>query len=208
MLHTQTVERDTLGLLKELMAMPELNSFVLVGGTNLALKFGHRLSIDLDLFSKESFDTEEIYNVILAKYPKTELVSQSKTMFFTYTNEVKLDFVYLPYPYLEPVEDHDGIRLLSLKDIAAMKFNAISRRGVKKDFWDVAELLDNFTIEQMIGFYKQKYSSHDILHLLRALVYFEDAEKQKDPDPLKKITWKQVKIKVEKAVKKYLDNSL
>ena len=208
MLHTQTIERDTLELLKGLMSMPELASFTLVGGTNLALKFGHRLSIDLDLFSKESFNVDEIYEAILLKYPNTQLASRSNTMLFTYTNEIKLDFVYLPYLYLAPIETYDNIRMLSLTDIAAMKLNAISRRGVKKDFWDMAELLEHYSIEQMLAFYKKKYSTHDIFHLLRALIYFTDAEKQKDPDPIKKITWKQVKTKIEKAVKQYLDASI
>ena len=58
MLQTQTVDRDTLGLLKDLMATPELQQFALVGGTNLSLRLGHRLSVDLDLFTNEPFDTE------------------------------------------------------------------------------------------------------------------------------------------------------
>ena len=207
MLHTQTVAGDTLELLKGLMSIPELDSFVLVGGTNLSLRFGHRLSIDLDLFTNQPFDTEGVYNAILEQFPNTQLASRSQKMLFIYTNKIKLDFVLLPYPYLEPVEEFDGIRLASISDIIAMKLNAIAGRGVKKDFWDVAELLDYYNIEQMIDFYKRKYSSHDIFHLLRSLIYFEDAEKQKDPDPLKKITWKNVKIKVEKAVKNYINQT-
>ena len=205
MLYTQTVTGDTLELLKGLMALPELDSFVLVGGTNLSLRFGHRLSIDLDLFTNESFDTEGVYNAILERFPNTQLASRSQKMLFIYTNETKLDLVLLPYPYLEPIENFDGIRLASIPDIVAMKLNAIAGRGVKKDFWDVAELLDYYNIEQMIDFYKRKYRSHDIFHLIRSLIYFEDAEKQKDPDPLKRISWNQVKAKVEKAVKNYLN---
>lgn len=50
MLQTKTVEPGTLSLLKELMELPILNNFSLVGGTALSLKYGHRISIDLDLF--------------------------------------------------------------------------------------------------------------------------------------------------------------
>lgn len=53
MLQTQTVNGDTLGLLKSLMATPILQQFDLVGGTNLSLRLGHRLSIDLDLFTTQ-----------------------------------------------------------------------------------------------------------------------------------------------------------
>lgn len=204
MLHTQTVTGATLDLLKDLMSMPELKQFGLVGGTNLALRFGHRLSIDLDLFTNEPFDTEHIYNKLEATFPNILQASQSETMLFLYINEVKIDMVLLPYPYLNPIEEVEGLRLVSLEDIAAMKLSAVARRGVKKDFWDIAEMLDTFSLEEMIDCYKAKYSSRDIFHLLRSLVYFDDAESQKDPDPLKKITWKQVKNKVQSAVEVYI----
>lgn len=205
MLHTQTVTGATLDLLKQLMAMPELMQFGLVGGTNLSLRFGHRRSIDLDLFTNEQFETENTYNLLESRFPNILQASQSDTMLFLYINEVKIDMVLLPYPYLNPLEDIEGIRFASVEDIAAMKLSAIARRGVKKDFWDIAELLDIFSLEEMLTFYKSKYSSRDIFHLLRSLVYFSDAETQKDPEPLKNITWAQVKNKVKKAVERYID---
>lgn len=195
-------------LLKDLMSMPELSQFGLVGGTNLSLRFGHRLSIDLDLFTNEPFDSEKTYNILEARFSNIQQASQSDTMLFFYINEVKIDMVLLPYPYLNPVEEIEGIRLVSVEDIAAMKLSAIARRGVKKDFWDIAELLDEFSLDEMIGFYKAKYSSRDIFHLLRSLVYFDDAEAQKDPDPIKKVTWNQVKHKVQRAVERYLEASV
>lgn len=205
MLHTQTVTGATLGLLKELMSMLELNQFGLVGGTNLSLRFGHRKSIDLDLFTNEPFNTETIYNKLEARFSNILQASQSETMLFLYINEVKIDMVLLPYLYLNPMEEVEGIRLVSLEDITAMKLSAIARPGVKKDFWDIVALLDVFSLDEMIEFYRAKYSSRDILHVLRSLVYFNDADPQKNPDPLKKVTWNQVKGKVQKAVKRYLD---
>jgi predicted nucleotidyltransferase component of viral defense system len=190
------------------MEAPVLRSFALVGGTNLSLRFGHRRSIDLDLFTNAPFNPEGVYNHLVGKYQNIVLASQSESMLFMYINDVKTDLVLLPYPYLEPVEELEGIRLASVPDIVAMKLSAIARRGVKKDFWDIAELLDVYSIGEMVDFYKAKYSSHDIFHLLRSLVYFEDAEAQVDPDPLKKITWKQVKKKVETAVQRYVDHAL
>ena len=137
MLQTQTVDRATLGLLKDLMCMPELQQFALVGGTNLSLRLGHRLSIDLDLFTTEPFDTEGVARILVARFPNTLIASRSDTMLFAYINDVKIDMVLLPYPYIEPIEDYDGIRLVSLPDIMAMKMSAVARRGVKKDFWEI-----------------------------------------------------------------------
>lgn len=207
MLQSQTVTRETLELLIALMKIPELRQFSLVGGTNLSLRFGHRLSIDLDLFTNDTFDTELIFNKLSLGFPNTIMASQSDTMLFLYINDIKIDMVLLPYPYIRPIEVVEEVRLVSVEDIAAMKLSAVARRGVKKDFWDIAELLERFSIQEMVDFYKEKYSSRDIFHLLRSLVYFEDAEAQNDPDPLKKMSWKQVKTKVEKAVNQYLKDN-
>ncbi len=208
MLHTQTVTGATLGLLKRLMARPELAQFALVGGTNLSLRLGHRRSIDLDLFTNEPFNSQVLAATLPAVFPQSEMVSMSDMMLFFYIEDVKTDMVTLPYPWLNPFDIVDGIRLASLPDIAAMKLSAIARRGVKKDFWDIAAMLDHFSLDEMLGFYRAKYSSHDFFHLLRSLVYFADAEAQRDPDPLDNTNWKQVKKKVELAVHRYVDRKL
>lgn len=206
MLHKETVTGATLGILNDLMAMPELQQFALVGGTNLSLRLGHRLSIDLDLFTNEPFNPEMIYRALEKRFESTVMASQSEQMLFLFIHDLKIDIVLLPYPWIQSFEEIEGIRLASVPDVVAMKLSAIARRGVKKDFWDIAELLDTHSMEDMIEFYRQKYSSRDIFHLLRSLVYFEDAETQKDPDPLKKKSWKQVKAKVSKAVQHFVDS--
>ena len=208
MLHTQTVTGATLGLLKRLMARPELAQFALVGGTNLSLRLGHRKSIDLDLFTNKPFDPQILAATLPSIFPETEVVSISNVMLFLYIENIKIDMVSLPYPWIQPFNSEEEIRLASLQDVVAMKLSAIARRGVKKDFWDIAALLDHYSLDEMLDFYQMKYRSHDIFHLLRSLVYFEDAEAQKDPDTLDNTTWKQVRKKVEIAVKGFIDNNL
>jgi Nucleotidyl transferase AbiEii toxin, Type IV TA system len=197
-----------LGLLKALMHHRAIDQFVLVGGTNLSLRLGHRRSIDIDLFTSKPFDPQVVTARLMADFPGSEFVSSSDSMLFLFIQDIKTDMVSLPYEWLMPPDTLEGIRMASLPDMAAMKLSAIGRRGVKKDFWDIAELLDLFSIAEMLDFYKAKYASHDVFHLLRALVYFQDAEAQKDPDPLKKMTWKQVKKKVKFAVQAYIDTGL
>lgn len=60
MLHTETVEPQTLRLLNRLMTAGSLKDFCLVGGTGLSLRYGHRKSIDLDMFSTKQFDNENL----------------------------------------------------------------------------------------------------------------------------------------------------
>lgn len=99
MLQTRTVERGTLELLKQLMALPVVDPFYLVGGTALALQLGHRISIDLDLFTTEDFSKENLTEVVAAEF-NISIVSEGKSMLITYINDIKVDFVKMSYPIL------------------------------------------------------------------------------------------------------------
>jgi predicted nucleotidyltransferase component of viral defense system len=80
------------------------------------------------------------------------------------------------YPLLDELSLIEGIRVASLKDLAAFKLNAVAGRGSKKDFWDVATLLDHYSMKQMLDFFSQKYPVADLWHLIKSLTYFGDAE--------------------------------
>src|SRR3989344_8044338 len=143
MLHYKTVEPDTLSLLKDLMQIPELNNYCLVGGTALSLKYGHRISVDLDLFSTELSAFDRITEILQEKYGE-KFVRENlplKFALFCKIKNVKTDLVHYPHPLIEAMEVIDGIRFYSDKDIAAMKINAILGRGVKKDFWELYQML-------------------------------------------------------------------
>jgi hypothetical protein len=71
-------------------------------------------------------------------------------------DEVKTDFVHQPGNLLANFEILDGIRMWSLKDAAGMKMNAIYSRGSKKDFWDLDELLNHFSLIEMIDWFLEK----------------------------------------------------
>jgi Nucleotidyl transferase AbiEii toxin, Type IV TA system len=208
MLFKETVAANTLELLESLMAIPELSDFALVGGTNLALRFGHRISVDLDLFSNKPFDSNDIVPVLLSYYPSLLIKSQRKSSLQCWVNEIKVDIVLHEYPYLQPVDIISGLRLASTSDIVAMKLNALSQRGAKKDFWDIAELLDEYSLEEMLQFFSGKYKMYEVFHIVRSLSYFEDADNMPEGSviPLKKVTWLAVKNKIQVAIKEYLDS--
>lgn len=206
MLQTQTVTEPTLGLLKELMVIPDLLSFFLVGGTNLSLKLGHRRSIDIDLFTNTPFDSDALLRVLEKKYSELIIIKHTPGAILGYINGIKVDLILYDYQMLESVEVIDTIRFASLPDVVAMKISAISRRGAQKDFWDLAELLDHYSLEQMLSFFAQKHKATDIGHIVRSLIYFADAEESEPPLTLKKVTWKAVKNKIEKTVRKYIQD--
>ena len=210
MLYKQTVATATLELLNSLMALPDLSIFALVGGTNLSLRYGHRISVDLDLFANTIFDSNELLPTLIRHYPSISVGAQKKTSIQCWIEGVKIDIVLHEYPYISPLENINSIRLVSVPDIIAMKLNAVTQRGAKKDFWDIAILLDEYSMEQMLGFYSDKYKMFDIFHVIRSLTFFDDAEKNihETVQPLSSITWKQVKKKIESALKLYLKNTL
>jgi predicted nucleotidyltransferase component of viral defense system len=206
MLQYSTVEPGTLELLRKLMSVTELSNFNLVGGTALALYFGHRISVDLDLFASVDFDVLEITSVLEKAFPDFTYSKPNVVGIFGFINDVKVDLVkHHHHPNIANTVTIDGLRLLSKEDIMAIKVAAIFKRAVKKDFWDLAELLEHFTMEDMINSYHNKYpSSQMLISIPQALTYFAEAEESEDPVSLKGQTWTGIKKKIQKAVNDYL----
>jgi hypothetical protein len=100
MLHFETIEPATLGLLKKLQSIEELANLRLVGGTALALQIGHRTSIDLDLFGLLDFSPED-YSEKLLQLGKLEFIKKSKNIQILLIDGIKVDIVNYHYPWLE-----------------------------------------------------------------------------------------------------------
>ncbi|MGL5020077.1 MAG: nucleotidyl transferase AbiEii/AbiGii toxin family protein [Luteolibacter sp.] len=198
MLHFDAIPETVNLLLVRLAPHPALHDFALGGGTSLALRFGHRLSVDLDFFTSKEFSPAELIGHLnLSRTTTTGLAGNSLSID---AGGVKIDFLRHAYPLQAPVEPIDGITLVSLPDLAAMKLNAIANRGSKKDFYDLAELLRHYTVNQMIEFFIGKYPNTDPFTVIRSLAWFEDAEQEPDPLPLNAITWDEVKSIARAAV--------
>ncbi len=207
MLHREAIEPNTLSLLKRLSALPELKSFSLVGGTALALKYGHRKSIDLDFFTHEKFDNQQIASILEKEFGQEFSYKNPHIKFgvFCTIQNIKVDIIHYPHPLIAPLEVIDNIAMYSNKDIAAMKINAILGRGVKKDFWDLVELLKEFTLDEILEFHKQKFPSQMLMiSIPNALIYFEDAEESEEPLSLQGQTWKEIKKFLQLKVRAFL----
>ncbi len=207
MLYVKTVKPRAISVLKELMAMPELENFSLVGGTALSLIYGHRMSVDLDLFCNKPFENSAITESLKGKFQKKFVVEEKQPRFgiFGYIDEVKIDIIRHPHPLIRPETTQEGIRFFSTEDIIAMKVQAILGRGKKKDFWDIAELLKHFTVKDFIQFHKEKYSTQNLLITVpQAITFFADAEESEAPISLKKQTWESVQAFIQNKVREYL----
>jgi hypothetical protein len=180
MLHKETVETSTLELLKNLQSEPLLESFNLVGGTSLALRLGHRKSVDLDLFSKEDFDLQEVKELLVNKYNLKVGYEKGKTL-KGFIGKVMVDLIRYDYPHIQPIETEEGIRLESLPDIVAMKLSSICDNGSRiKDFIDIAYLSNLYSFGEMLQFYTRKFPSSNPIVPTKSLVYFDDINFDED----------------------------
>lgn len=206
-LHYETVTPILANVLSFLMNDEAFNPFRLVGGTNLSLRFGHRQSDDIDLFTDSdygSIDFSSLEKILSVKFPffdspdRSGLIGFGKMYYvgLNRDNAVKLDLMYTDKFLSEP-ETIDGIRFASIDQIAAMKLSAISLGGRKKDWWDVHKLLEEYSLEQMFRLYeKWQPWTYDQAKLMEALVDFSKADLQPDPKCLEGKDWDIIKIDI------------
>lgn len=196
MLQYKTIHPVTLELLKDLMTEQICEDFFLVGGTATALHLGHRISIDLDLFSQKEFDAEKLKKHLAEKYNISSSTTATNTL-STFVNfkdtDIKVEFISYKYKLLKPIKIIDGIKLLELDDLIPMKLSAIAGRGSKKDFFDIYFLFNKYNLSKMLDLFKQKFETENLFHILKSLTFFDDADKDPEPNLLEKVNWDEVK---------------
>lgn len=193
--------------LKQLMAEPLFDKFVLVGGTALSLHLGHRMSVDIDLFTDAAYGSIDFYKIDEYLRKAFSYVSPAKlvepiAMGTSYIigadaeESFKLD-IYYTDPFVFPMVRKGEIRLAAKEEIAAMKIDVVQRGGRKKDFWDLHALLDEYTITQMMEMHEERYPySHDRGMIESNLIDFTIANKEPDPVCLIGKQWEIIKLDI------------
>ena len=189
-----------------LSKLAEIQQSYLAGGTALALQFGHRESDDLDFFTQHEFEPQVLVEFFQRQMADFKLERTAWGTILGYIGKVKFSLFYLKYPLLRETHEWQGIRIADVVDIAAMKIAALSDRSTKRDFTDLFFLLKQFSLDEMFNFYDQKYGiwEQQQFHILRALVYFDEAELGDMPRMLKEVEWKQIREKVSQSVQGYM----
>lgn len=193
-------------VLMRLMEAPQLKEFRLVGGTSLSLRLGHRESIDIDLFTDRpyhSIDFKSIYEFLRTNFKYAATLMQEDGLhsfgesFYLGESEfdtVKVDLFYTD-PFIHPVETIDRIRFASTDDIVAMKVDVISRTGRKKDFWDLHELFEHYSFDQMLELHQRRFPAlHDREELIGKFTDFSVADDDFDPNCLQGKYWELIKM--------------
>ena len=177
----------------------------LAGGTALALKAGHRSSVDLDFFMPhKNFNINTVLEQLSCPEWKTD-IEEDGTIYGTLFG-AKVSFI--GYSFFKPVLPFDfygKIKVLLPEDIGVMKIVAVSQRGRKRDFIDLFWLCKN--TKPLLEFARclpNQYPSvaHDFHHVIKALVYFADAENDPMPNLNFKTDWQSVKKFFEEETKK------
>lgn len=203
-LHYDTVSPLLRDILSQLMTLPEFTPFCLVGGTSLSLQLGHRVSIDIDLFTDApygSLDFHTIQSKLRDMFPYCQgdcgdIVGMGVSYIIgnSACDSIKLDLFYTD-PFIRPIKTIDNIRIASIEDIIAMKLDVIGRNGRKKDFWDLHEMHDKYTIAEMLTLYVERYPyNHTQEELLLGLTNFSLADTDPDPNCLRSKAWPLIKL--------------
>ncbi|KGO93684.1 hypothetical protein Q766_06910 [Flavobacterium subsaxonicum WB 4.1-42 = DSM 21790] len=210
-MHWQTVNELLRNTLVLLMNSTEFDEFRLVGGTALSLQLGHRLSVDIDLFTDAdygSIDFKIIEDFLDANFGyvdkgfgtitgmgKSYLVGEDRE------NTIKLDLFYTRDPFMEPPLLIEEIRMATLDEIIAMKVDVVQRTGRKKDFYDLYEVLPRYSIKEMIALHKRRYQySHDEALIRENFKNFTEADGDFDPVCLRGNYWDFIKEDIISAI--------
>ena len=196
-LHLDILPEEQLRLFETLSSQSFITDFYLAGGTCLALQIGHRRSIDFDFFIPDDFDTSTIINR-LTQIGSYQRDNEEKNTINGSLNGVRISFFGYRYDIIDDFKTFNKIRLAGLKDIAAMKLEAIAGWGNKKDFIDLYFLLQQYTLEEIFSFHALKYGIglSNQYHHLKSLVYFADAETEAIPVMITPLDWGYVKNQI------------
>jgi hypothetical protein len=196
-MRTDVLTVEQVSVLGRLSPIGEVRTFYLAGGTALALRHGHRRSVDFDFFRLDTFDGVQLVARLEAAFEGLERLPSGEHTVHVRLDGVSSSFFRLPYPLLTAPEPTPwGFPMASDDDIAARKLEALAGRGSRKDFVDLYRLCEaGFTLERVFALFEAKYGTQrtERYHRLRALAYFADAERQPMPDMLRPLDWSRVK---------------
>lgn len=195
-MHPEGLAKATALVLDKLSTLHNIEQFYLAGGTACALHLGHRFSHDLDFFSEKTFNHLSMVDDLskLGNYQSSILEEET---ILGLLDGVKISFFRYRYSLISKTSPYNGIAVADLRDIAAMKIEAISSRGKKRDFIDLYYILmkGGYRLEATVKLFQKKYHGldHNLVHIYKSLLYFKDADEDELPQMIIQTDWSEVK---------------
>ena len=205
-MHSETIDAKTKCVLDKIVMAGISSDFYLAGGTALAIHLGHRMSIDLDFFTRGNFSIADLKKK-LSSIGELVVNGEEDGTLNAALDGVKISFLRYDYDQLYPFVAFQNVNLADERDIAAMKIDAASSRGSKKDFIDLYFLLGKYSLKDLIAFFEKKFSAikYNKMHILKSLVFFDDAQDEPMPIMLASCDWENVKEKISREVLSFHD---
>ncbi|MBA7678684.1 hypothetical protein ES703_86962 [subsurface metagenome] len=203
----EIISKKTKANLEILTKEAVLKNFYLAGGTGVALQLKHRVSLDLDFFTNKDIDTKTLIQKIKTR-GKFSVERETENTLIGIFNGIRVSFLKYDYPLLFDLKQIEGIRITDLRDIGCMKIDAISSRGMKRDFVDLFFICrEVISLKNLLSLFKRKYKSvsYNMMHILKSLAYFEDAENNPMPKMIVSASWQEIKNFLKKEIKKIND---
>ncbi len=195
-LHWDAAPAGLAKLLRSLSQTLAGTDFYVAGGTALALLEGHRVSADIDLFSASFEHPDELLATIEREHPTAQVALVAPRTLYLRIDDTVVSFFGYRYPLVAPQlrPEADLLSFASREDIAAMKLAAIASRGSRKDFIDLWWIVKrHWTLGECLDFFRTKFATRDIGHVVRSLVFFDDADGEPPLRLLDAIDWDTVK---------------
>ncbi len=159
----------------------------------------HRRSLDLDLFSQDSsLDLEAVRETLVQSISNVTVLGLTDATLRVRIENTPVDIVRYPYPPLQAPKSGPGnFPVADLIDLATMKLVAIARRGIRRDFWDLYEIVTkSIPLRDASNAYLRRFgkAEADLYHVFRALTYFDDADNEAvSPAGLSEKKWNEIK---------------
>ena len=200
----EIISKKTKANLEILTKEAVFKNFFLAGGTGAALQLKHRVSLDLDFFTKKDIDTKALIQKIKT-LGKFSIEKETQNTLIGVFNGTRVSFLKYDYPLLFDLKQIKEIKVVDLRDIGCMKIDAISSRGMKRDFIDLFFICKEvISLKNLLSLFKRKYKSvnYNMMHILKSLAYFEDAENNPMPRMTVPASWQEIKSFFKKEIRK------
>ncbi len=180
-----------------------LRNAYLAGGTAAALQIGHRISVDFDFFTAKEF-VPSVFSAELSKFGLFDEEQANKGSVLGEFEGISFSLFIYEYPLIFPAVKYLSLDIADIRDIAAMKIDAVATRGTKRDFIDLYFICQSgYRLVELLDFYNKKYQNlaSNLVHIQKSLVFFDDAEPDETPRMLKEVDWEKVKDFFENGVR-------
>lgn len=203
-MHPKVLSAAGWRIARTLVRAGRTEGWVLAGGTGLAMQLGHRASEDLDFCRAHPFAPAELA-ADLGGQGRVVVQGRSEGTLHVTMDGFRVSFLAAEAPLLFEGAPYRGLTLADPRDIAVMKVIAIGGRGSRMDFVDLFFYLrGGGSLEGIFELIRRRFAGVDYndYHLLRSLVFFEDAETEPMPRMIRRTAWSGIKSAIEDEVKR------